>query len=124
HRDRSPVQGSLSLLPGGRSVAFAPAQFYGFGAEILVELNRGPEELLRSVFKVRPLPTFINGSIRDQFGQPLSGITVSLPELERTAVTNGDGGFAFGYQETGEAMIKAGRYKLTANDNFHAPGFG
>ncbi len=124
HRDMAPVPGSLDLLPGGKSVVFAPGQFFGFGAEILVELTQGAEELSRTAFKVRPLPTFINGSVRDQFGQPLAGITVTMPELDRTAVTNGDGGFAFGYQETGEALIKGGRYKLIVNDNFKAPGFG
>ncbi len=124
HRDLELVSGSSSEIPGGTGVAFYPSRMLGFGAEIFVDISYNAQELSRSRFKVRELPTFVNGAIIDQFGQPLKGITVEIPKLGRTTTTNGDGGFAFGYQESGEEIIPGGEYQLLVNNNFGNPSFG
>jgi hypothetical protein len=124
NRDLEPVNGTLELIPGGSGAVFYADRMFGFKADLFVEVSYDGETLSRSTFKVRELPTFVNGSVIDQFGQPLAGVEVSIPELERSTTTNGDGGFAFGYQETGEQLIPGGRYRLLINDNFATPNFG
>ena len=124
HRDFETVPGVLNRVPGETSVAFSPARLYGFHADLFVTVQYDGEELLRSTFKVRELPTFINGSVADQFGQPLAGIPVTLPALSRSTTTNGDGGFAFGYQETGEQLIPGGSYQMLINPGFADPRMG
>jgi hypothetical protein len=124
NRDLELVPGQLDSVPQGAGVVFAPERLFGYNADMFVEVSYEGESLLRSRFNVRELPTFINGVINDQFGQPLRGIEVSLPDLGRSAQTNGDGGFTFGYQETGDKVIPAGSYKIIANDNFKNPSFG
>jgi hypothetical protein len=99
HRDRELITGGISVLPGGKIVAFYPSRQFGFNANLYVDVKYNDEELTHFTFKIRRLPTFVIGGIADQFGQPLGGITVTLPELNRTTVTNNDGGFAFGFQE-------------------------
>lgn len=124
NRDFEPVTGQITPIPGNTAVSFTPDRYYGFNADIYLEVVYNGEQLDRTTFKVRELPTFINGIVVDQFGQPLAGIAVSLPELDRTTSTNGDGGYAFGYQETGEQLIPGGQYQLLINDGFGNPQFG
>ena len=64
------------------------------------------------------------GGLSDQFGQPLAGVTVSLPELNRTTTTNADGGYSFGFQEQPGNEIPGGRYKLVVNGDLNFSGFG
>ena len=49
----------------------------------------------------------INGSVTDTAGQPLAGATVSITGTSLTAVTDGDGHYAF-------PVVAVGNYKLTA----------
>ncbi|MFO1369526.1 MAG: hypothetical protein U1F46_11075 [Marinagarivorans sp.] len=123
-RNNEPVTGGLSLLPGGQSLAFYPSRQYGFNGELFVKVVYDGRELLHSSFTVRRLPTFLMGGLSDQFGQPLSGVTVSLPELNRTTITNADGGFSFGFQEQPGNEIPGGRYKLVVNGDLNFSGFG
>lgn len=124
NRDQAPVAGQLALLPSSLAVAFSATESYGYKAQVFVEVKYDGEELIRTRFDVRELPTLIGGSLADQFGQPLKDIKVSLPELNRETTTNGDGGFAFGYQEGAQAVIPSGTYKLVVNDGFSNPNFG
>lgn len=124
HRDREEVPGTLSALPGNQGVAFYPERHFGFNARLYVDVLHDEEELGRFTFQVRPLPTFIIGGVRDQFGQPLPGVTVELPELGRTVETNNDGSFAFGFQERPGNEIPAGRHRVVVNPEFATPGFG
>jgi hypothetical protein len=103
---------------------FYPSRSLGFGSEGFVEVTYDGQSLARTQFQVRPLPTFVVGSLSDQFGQPLADITVELPELGRRAVTNGDGSFAFGFQEAADQFIPGGRYRLQVNAGLKTPGFG
>jgi len=123
-RSRELVGGSLSLLPDQAGVSFAPSRNFGFDADVFVDVTYKGEVLSRSQFKVRALPTLINGAIKDQFGQPLANVEVSLPTLGRTTNTNGDGGFAFGYQERGDQIIEGGSHSIIINEGFANPDLG
>lgn len=123
-RDREVITGNISVLPDGKLAAFYPARQFGYHAELYVDVIYDGAELGHFNFRVRKLPTLIIGGIADQFGQPLGGITVSLPELGRTTTTNNDGGFAFGFQEPAGNEIPAGRYQLLINPGLETPGYG
>jgi len=124
NRDFEPVLGQLNAAPGDTSFEFSSNQYFSYHADIYVEVTYDGEQLSRTKFKVRELPTFINGGIADQFGQPIKGVKVELPELNRSTTTNGDGGFAFGYQESGDNIIPGGQYRLIVNSGFGNPDFG
>lgn len=124
HRDNELIVGAVSLLPGGKTLAFYANRQYGFNANLTAEITYDGNELARFNFKIRPLPTFIIGGVSDQFGQPLSGIEVSLPDLNRTTITNQDGGFAFGFQEQPGNEIPGGRHKLIINPDFASSRYG
>lgn len=122
------VPGKLSLLPGSQIAAFYPERHFGFNADIQIQVIYDGNEIAAGRFKIRPLPTFVIGSVMDQFGQILSGITITLPELNLRTVTNGDGGFSFGFQKN-ESNIPGGRYRLELNtpdenDSGYNPLFG
>ncbi|MEW8232503.1 MAG: thrombospondin type 3 repeat-containing protein, partial [Candidatus Thiodiazotropha endolucinida] len=114
-RSYEPVPGSLSLLPGDRVVAFYPGRELAYGGEVFVDVSYAGEEIHRSLFRTRPLPTFINGTVVDQFGQPIPGISITIPELGRSTKTNSDGAFAFGYRDRYDQTIPGGRYELRIN---------
>ncbi len=124
NRDREQISGNISVLPDGKLVAFYPARQFGYNAELYVDVIYDGAELGHFNFRVRKLPTLVIGGIADQFGQPLGGVTVSLPELGRTTTTNNDGGFAFGFQEPAGNEIPGGRYKLHINPGLETPGYG
>lgn len=124
NRDRELISGNISLLPDGKLAAFYPARQFGYHAELYVDVLYDGEELGHFNFRVRKLPTLVLGGIADQFGQPLAGVTVSLPELDRTTTTNNDGGFAFGFQEAAGDEIPSGRYQLHINPGLTTPGYG
>ena len=124
HRSNMLVPGETELNPGGTGVAFYAEKMFGFNADVYVDVLYDGNEISRSFFSVRELPTLINGAVADQFGQPLAGVEVEIPELGRKTTTNGDGGFAFGYQETGEQVIASGQYTLAINKNFTTPNLG
>jgi len=124
HRDLETVPGSLSLLPDQTSVAFYPERWYGFDATLYLTVSYQGNTLHRGSFQVRPLPTFIHGGVADQFGQPLAGIEVSIPALQRSVITNNDGAFGFGYQEAGDQLIPGGQHQLVINADFKIPYYG
>jgi PKD repeat protein len=124
NRNLEQVPGALSVIPGGTGISFNPSRMYGFDADIFLEVTYDGELQTRTSFKVRELPTFILGSVTDQFGQPLARIDVAIPELDRTSITNGDGGFAFGFQESSDKIIPGGRYTMLVNDGMSNPTFG
>lgn len=124
HRDHELVNGGLSTLSEGNVLAFYPGRQFGYNADINVDISYDGEELEHFIFKVRKLPTFVLGGVADQFGQPLAGIKVRLPELDRETFTNGDGAFAFGFDEAAGKEIPAGQYTLVINEGFSDRHYG
>jgi hypothetical protein len=123
-RDRVLVPGELMPLPGHQAYAFYPSRHYGFNATVYVDVVYDGEDLSRYQFQVRPLPTFITGGIRDQFGQPLAGIKVALPDLGLEATTNADGSFGFGAQTRPGEEIPGGRHEMRINPGFADARYG
>ena len=123
-RDLSPIAGTVDLLPGGEAVAFYPERQFAFNADIFVDVSYDGVELSRTRFKVREVPTFVIGAVLDQFGQPVPGVEVSLPLVDRITTTNTDGAFAFGFQESGEQIIPGGQTQLVVNPDSRLPRYG
>ena len=123
-RDLELIPAVIDLLPGGEAVAFYPERQLSFDADIFIEILYDGVELARTRFKVREMPTFVSGSVVDQFGIPVPGIELTLPEITRTTTTNADGAFAFGFQEPGDQIIPGGRLKLLINGDGIAPRYG
>lgn len=123
-RDRVLVPGELLPLPGHQAYAFYPSRHYGFNATVYVDVVYDGEDLSRYQFQVRPLPTFITGGVRDQFGQPLAGIKVALPDLGLEAMTNADGSFGFGAQTRPGEEIPGGRHEIRINPGFTDARYG
>ncbi|NQZ12386.1 MAG: hypothetical protein HRT35_34970, partial [Algicola sp.] len=123
-RDHQLVNGKLSIIPGNNIVAFYPDNNIGYGASVVVQVKYNGEELQRFGYKVRELPTFVDGTVMDQLNQAVTGIEVSLPELGLTTVTDSDGTFGFGYGTTVQSALPGGVYKLVINPGLKNPLFG
>ncbi len=115
HKDRELVAGGISWLPQKTIIAFYPDQDFAYDGTVYAELKYDGEILSKTYFNVRPLPTLVQGFVSDIFGQPLQGITISIPELDRTATTDNEGAFNYGFAEKADNMIPPGRYKLVVN---------
>jgi len=124
HRDREPVPGGLSHFPGNTMAAYYPQRDLAYGATVYVEVMHNNEALARTSFDVRPLPTFIQGFVADQFMQPIAGVAVEIPELGRTASTDGNGSYGFGFGDQAHETIPAGRYRGVVNPNLSNRSFG
>jgi hypothetical protein len=124
NRSFEAVPGSLSLLPGNRVVAFYPDRELAYDGEVALDVDYDGAELAHLMFHTRALPTFINGTVIDQFSQPVEGVSVSLPQLGRTTRTNRDGAFAFGYGDRYDEALPAGRYELVINPDLKQIRFG
>lgn len=122
--DQQPVAGGRSALPGGRSLAFYPAQDFVYGASVFVEVSVDGQPLDRFSFQVRPLPTLVQGFVADSLRQPLAGIEVSLPDLDRRAVTDAQGSFSFGFGEPANRALPGGRQRLVINPGLKDPRYG
>ncbi|WP_157365362.1 thrombospondin type 3 repeat-containing protein [Zooshikella ganghwensis] len=138
NRDFAPVTGSLSVLPGEQVVAFYPQQALAYGATVYVQVQYQGQEMLRGNYRTRPLPTFVNGAIMDIYHQPVADIQVRLQgpvasatvsasdsfTFNRTAVTNSDGAYHFGYGDNAQQTLSGGRYRLEINPGLTNRRFG
>ncbi|WP_052379833.1 MULTISPECIES: thrombospondin type 3 repeat-containing protein [unclassified Pseudoalteromonas] len=118
------VSGSLASLPGDHSYAFYPDNGFAYGATIKVKISVSDKEMSRFSFNVKPLPTLLDGNVKDSFGASVSDIKVRLNELNRQDITDSDGTFSFGYIDTGHENIQSGDYTLEINPNRENPNFG
>lgn len=124
HRDREPVPGGISHFPGNTMAAFYPQRDFGYGATVYVDVLVNNQALARTSFTVRPLPTFIQGFVADQFMQPISGISIEIPQLGRTAATDGNGSYGFGFGDKAQETIPSGRYRGVINPDLKNRTFG
>ncbi|NMY42811.1 hypothetical protein HBN76_15925 [Pseudomonas sp. WS 5013] len=115
NRDFQAVPGKLSELPGSQVVAFYPERDLAYDAEVSVEATYAGEEVGRIRYHTRSLPTLITGTLMDQLSQPVANVEVRIEELGRSATTNRDGGFSFGFAESAERNIAGGQYQLQIN---------
>ncbi len=124
HRDREAVAGGISHFPTKTMVAFYPERNFAFGATVYVTLTYDGQELASTTFGIKPLPTFIQGFISDQFGDPIEGVTLSIPELQRSTVSDKEGSYSFGFGDSADETIPQGRYRMFANPNLANRSFG
>ncbi|WP_303900904.1 carboxypeptidase-like regulatory domain-containing protein [Thiohalomonas denitrificans] len=124
NRSYAPVPGKLSVLPTRRVVAFYPERDFAYNGEVFVDVEYEEEALTRIRFNTRPLPTFVTGVVVDQFRQPVPDVEVTLPEHERTARTNANGAFAFGFGDPAGETLPGGRFRLVVNSGMANPRYG
>ncbi|CAB1055660.1 hypothetical protein D1BOALGB6SA_393 [Olavius sp. associated proteobacterium Delta 1] len=124
HRDREQVPGGISHFPGNTMVAFYPGRDFAYGATVFIDVLYNSEVFVRSSFKIRPMPTFIQGFVSDQFMQPIAGIEVAIPQLGRNATSDSNGSYGFGFGDRAEKSIPASRYRAVINPNLNNRAFG
>lgn len=124
NRDHEPVAGGISYFPENTMAAFYPEREFTYGSTIHVTLTYDGEERYRSEFKIRNLPTLVEGFVLDQFMEPLRGINVTLPDLHRSTLTDFEGHYSFGFGEDASEHIPGGRYKILVNSGFQKSGYG
>jgi len=123
-RSQEPVPGEYGVLPGNTVAVFHGSRVFAYGAEIFVTVAYDGAVLERTSFKVRDLPTFMQASVVDQQGDPLRGITVSIPSAGLETTTNGNGSFSFGFDLSAENQLSGGEYEVVFNPNNRAPNYG
>jgi hypothetical protein len=124
HRDNEVVPGGLACFPEDTMAAFYPQRDFAYAGTIYVTVVYDGVELSRSIFRIRDLPTLVQGFVTDQYSQPIEGITVTIPELGKTCVTDKEGNYGFGFGEPAADMIPAGRYRAVANPGMQNSAFG
>jgi hypothetical protein len=122
-KEREPVTGGVSVLPGQTMAAFYAQGGYEYGATVLVIAIYDGQEVGRSSFEVRPLPTLVQGFLIDEELGPVVGVEVSVPALGLVARTDVEGGYQFGFGESVENTIPPGSYRMTINPGQRAPRF-
>ncbi len=105
-------------------MAFYPEKDLAYNAEVSVDVTYDGEDLARIRYRTRPLPTFISGVVMDQLQQPVAGVQVRIEELNRSAQTNQDGAFNFGFGDSAAQNIPTGRYRLQLNPGQSVRGYG
>ncbi|WP_205859271.1 thrombospondin type 3 repeat-containing protein, partial [Pleionea sediminis] len=123
-RNNEIVPGGISRVPGDNLVAFYPSRAFAYNADVTVKVTYDGNDLTRFAFKVRPLPTFLTGSVFDQLDQPVANVSVELPELQRKVFTDEEGVFSFGFGDAADEALPQGTYRLVVNRGFGNPKFG
>jgi hypothetical protein len=126
HRENQPVPGGLSYFPENTMAAFYPQRDYAYGGDIYITISYNKEKnvIWRSIFQIRPLPTFVQGFVADQFMTPLEGIEVVIPDLKKTATTDSNGSYGFGFGEPANQAIPPGRHRALINPNMENHTYG
>jgi len=124
HREHEPVPGGISHFPENTMVAFYPDRDFAYSGTVYVTVLYNGQELSRSSFNIRPLPTFIQGFVADQFMAPVADIEVEILELGRYAVTDRNGCYGFGFGDPVERDIPGGRYQAIVNPDLKDRSFG
>lgn len=122
--DDEPVSGGMSILPGGRVIGYYPSREFAYKSQVQVVVTYDGQEFSRSRFDTRELPTFVDGAVLDQFGQPVPGAIVELVELNRQTITDASGVFGFGYGDKPTETLPDGRFTLRVNNGFKLGDFG
>lgn len=124
HRDQEPIPVGLAQFPGNTMLGVHPARDFAYNADVFVDVLYDNKPLHRYTFKVRPLPTLLHGFAADSMRQPIAGLEVALPELNRISITDNDGHFGFGFGEPAQNALPGGRTQLVFNPNQRNPRYG
>ena len=124
HRDRELVTGRLAVTPDNRAVVFYPGREFAYGAQVYVDIIYDGKSLFRFGYAVRSLPTLFSGAVTDELGQPLAGITVTLPSQGRSAITDRYGAYSFGFEVSAVDALKAGRQRVVINPGLQDRRYG
>lgn len=124
NREREVVPGGLSHFPEKTLAVFYPERDLAYNGQVFVTVLYDNEEISRTQFKTRPLPTLIEGFVTDELMQPLSGIHVEIMELGRTAMTDSEGAYTFGFGEDVSLNIPGGLYTIVANNGLKNRHYG
>lgn len=124
HKDNESVPGGISHLPNNMMSVFYPSQLFNYSAQIFVTVIYDGQELKRTTFKVRDLPTFISSGVLDQYGLPAAGIEVYIPAIGRTVKTDNSGMYQIGFGDKAEDIIPQGRYKVIVNPGMKNSSYG
>lgn len=117
------VAGTVSLLPGNKSLTFYPARPFAYNARVTVALSYAGEPLANYGFQTRLLPTIVTGNVLDINGSPIVGAMVDIPALNKTAQTNQDGAYQFRFTAGEEREISSGNYLIRFNPNMHQASY-
>ncbi len=123
NRDMEPLTGTLSQYPGNRFSTFNPAELYNYNADIYVTVNYNNAELHRYNFKVKTVPTIISGMVRDQLGEAIEGIEVTIPEFKLSGLSDEKGNFSLHSEKAGKTL-KGGRYSIIYNPDMAKAIYG
>jgi fibronectin type 3 domain-containing protein len=122
HRNQELVPGESGMLTGNTVAVFYPSRDFAYYADLYVTVRYAGQEFERFTFKVREIPTFLQGMVLDPASQPIGGLTVSLPGLGLEAVTSSNGSYAFGFGLP-ERALPAGRHEIVFNPGRADPAF-
>jgi hypothetical protein len=114
----------MAWFPGDTMAAFYPARDFAYEGTVYLTVYYNGNELARSSFAIRSLPTLIQGFVADQFMQPLEGLKVMLAEFDRTVETDTNGSYGFGFGEPASRMIPPGRYRVIVNPGLKNRSYG
>ena len=124
NKDQEAVPGGLSVLADQKTIVFYAEQDFGYSGTVFVDISYDGTELARFSFQVRPLPTFVRGIVVDALRQKMPGVTISLPELKRSTVSDRNGAFSFGFGDSAQQAIPGGLYQLVINPDLRDPHYG
>lgn len=124
NRDMEAVNGALAYFPGNRFVTFHADRRYGYGADVYVTVTYDGAELSRFTFRVKDIPTLVEGAVTDQLNTPLAGVTVTLPALQQTTKTDNNGNFSFRIDRDAPVVPESRRYRLVINPGMKDPRWG
>ncbi len=124
NRTQEIVPGAFGVLPGNTVGVYQPSRIFAYGAELFVTVTYDGAEFYRSSFKVREIPTFIQGVVQNQQGNPIQGLDVHLPKYDITATTGANGSFAFGFGLRPEKTIGGGQVEIVYNPQGKALKYG
>jgi len=124
NRSMEAVNGALAWFPGNRFVTFHADRRYGYGADVYVTVTYDGTELSRFTFRIKDIPTLVEGAVVDQLNTPLAGISVTIPALKQRTQTDNNGNFAFRIDRDAPVEPESRRYRLVINPDMKDPRWG
>ena len=124
NRTMEAVNGALAYYPTNRFVTFHAERRYGYGADVYVTVTYDGAELSRFTFRIKDIPTLVEGAVVDQLNTPLAGISVTIPELKQRAKTDNNGNFVFRIDRDAPVTPESRRYRLVVNPGMQDPRWG